>query len=69
MNDMTSRELIISLNFLENKTYDATICEDGVNADRYASDYKLSAGNLSNRDSITIKMAPGGGFVMRLVAK
>ena len=69
MNDATARELTIPLSFLDNKAYEATICEDGINADRYASDYKLFTRNTTNKETVTIKMAPGGGFVMRLVAK
>jgi len=46
--------------------YIAEICEDGINADRYASDYKITESNFTNKDVITIKLAPGGGFMMRL---
>ena len=42
MTDWTERELTIDLSFLDDGIYDASICEDGVNADRYASDYKLT---------------------------
>ena len=69
MNDLTAREFTIPLNFLEDANFDATICEDGINADRYASDYKLYNKSLTNKDSITIKMAPGGGYVIRLKKK
>jgi len=69
MNDLTAREFTIPLNFLEDANFDVAICEDGINADRYASDYKLYSKPLTNKDSITIKMAPGGGFVARLKKK
>lgn len=69
MTDWTSRELTIDLFFLDSGNYEATICEDGINADRYASDYKLTDRQLSNSDRLTIKMAPGGGYVLRLRKK
>jgi alpha-glucosidase len=69
MTDWTPRELTIDLSFLEEGDYEATLCEDGVNADRYASDYKLTNRKLSKTDSYTLKMAPGGGFILRLQKK
>jgi alpha-glucosidase len=69
MTDWTPRELTINLSFLDEGYYEATLCEDGVNADRYASDYKLTNRKFSKTDSYTIKMAPGGGFILRLQKK
>ncbi|MCF2505849.1 glycoside hydrolase family 97 protein [Dyadobacter sp. CY107] len=69
MNDLTPRALTISLDFLKQHKYDATICEDGVNADRYAADYKLISQEMTSTDKLQIKMAPGGGFLIRLKAK
>lgn len=66
MGDWTARELTISLEFLDEGNYAATICEDGINADRYASDYRLSNTTLNKNSPVTIKLAPGGGWVMRL---
>ena len=66
MNDLTERAFTIPLNFLESEGYSATICEDGMNAARYASDYKLYSKTIKRNDSITIKMAPGGGYLIRL---
>ena len=66
MCDWTPRELLVELPFLESGKYKATVLEDGINADRFASDYKLSDRMVSKSDRIPIKMAPGGGFIMRL---
>ena len=66
MTDWTSRKMNLSLHFLEAGDYEATICEDGINADRYASDYKLSTRKISVNDSLPVEMAPGGGFMLRL---
>lgn len=66
MTDLSKRSFTIPLDFLDNESYAATICEDGINAGRYASDYRLYSQKLSPRDSVSIKMAPGGGYLLRL---
>ena len=69
MTDWTARDLIIDLSFLDEGNYEAAICEDGVNADRYASDYKLLNKQTTKTDSLRISMAPGGGYIVRLQKK
>lgn len=69
MTDGTMRELTIDLSFLDEGVYEATICEDGINADRYASDYKLSTRQIIKKGPVKINMAPGGGYVLRLQKK
>lgn len=69
MTDNTEREFDIPLNFLQDGNYETTICEDGVNADRYPSDYRLYNTELSDKDTLKIKMAPGGGYLARLKKK
>lgn len=69
MTDSTAREFTIPLDFTGDKRFTATICEDGINADRYAADYSLTTKNISSKDSLTFTLQPGGGFVARLVAR
>jgi alpha-glucosidase len=66
MSDWTARELSIDLSFLDTGNYTAEICEDGINADRYASDYVIRQETVISKTRVPIKMAPGGGFLMRL---
>jgi alpha-glucosidase len=67
MSNWQPRELKLSLDFLDDAAeYSTVICEDGVNAGRYASDYKMSETKYTNKDIVNIKLAPGGGFMMRL---
>ncbi|SDF53151.1 alpha-glucosidase [Dyadobacter soli] len=66
LNDSTARELTIPLDFLPPGNYSATICEDGINADRYPADYRLSEAVLTSKNTLQIKLAPGGGYVARL---
>ena len=69
MTDWSARDLSVTLSFLEDDIYEAMICEDGVNADRYPSDYKLLNKEIARTELLKIKMAPGGGYVLRLRKK
>ena len=69
INDATARNLSIPLDFLEPGNYNAVICEDGINADRYAADYKISANTITNKTILPLQLAPGGGYVIKLTKK
>ena len=69
MTDSVSRTLSIRLDFLDEGHYNATICEDGLNADRYAADYKLSSRVVTSNENLSFTMQPGGGYMVRLVKK
>lgn len=66
MTDWTSRSLEIPLHFLEPGNYEMTICEDGINADRYPSDYTIKTIVVNASQQLTIRMAAGGGYLARL---
>jgi alpha-glucosidase len=67
MCDWTPRDLTVKFDFLEDGNYKATICKDGVNADRYAADYVIQKDvQVSRSDSMKIHLAPGGGFLIKL---
>lgn len=66
LNDSTARELSIPLDFLPEGNYRATICEDGVNADRYPADYRISEVLLTPKSILKLKLAPGGGYLVRI---
>ena len=67
MTDWTPREFEIPLAFLGTGPWRAHIWQDGVNAARCAIDYKARTVDVDGRGKLTIKMAPGGGWVARLV--
>lgn len=70
MCDWTSREITVKTDFLNDGEYKATICRDGINADRYAGDYVIQKEiTVSRNNEISIKMAPGGGFLLKLEKK
>jgi alpha-glucosidase len=67
MGDWQARDVKLNFDFLEEDQYNATICKDGINADRYAADYSLTYSNIIKKnDQLTIHLAPGGGFLMKL---
>ena len=69
MTNSQTRSLELKLDFLGEGNFEAEICEDGINADRYPSDYLIRHLSLTKTDNIKIKMAPGGGWMMRLTRK
>lgn len=69
MTDWTAREMDINFSFLKDGNYEATICADGINADSYASDYKMEKITVNKSTSLKLRMAQGGGFVIKLSPK
>lgn len=69
MTDSTTREFNVPLEFIGEGQYAATICEDGINADRYAGDYKITSRVVTSADKLKFVMQPGGGYVVRLLKK
>ena len=45
----------------------AVIFEDGNNAARRAEDYRRGERQVSKRDTLSIRLAPGGGWTARIV--
>ena len=66
MTDWTARTLDVSLAFLDAGSYAATIVSDGMNADRYAADYRIDTLEAGQGSTLKLRLAPGGGYVARL---
>jgi alpha-glucosidase len=67
MGDWSERDLTVKFDFLDKGNYKATICKDGINADRYAADYVIQKEvPVKKNDAIKIHLAPGGGFLIRV---
>lgn len=69
MTNWKQREFEIDLGFLANSNYHARLFTDGKNANKSAQDYKVECLEVSNKQKIGIKMAPGGGFILKLTKK
>jgi alpha-glucosidase len=66
MSNWNGRELEVDFSFLPAGTYWLEAYQDGVNADRYAGDYKKTKTQISNSTKLKITLAPGGGWAARI---
>jgi len=66
MTNWTARDIAVKFDFIDNKNYKATICKDGVNAEKYAGDYAISVQSMKQNDVLKLHLAEGGGFYMKL---
>ena len=67
MTDWDSRDLRVNFSFLKKGKYKAQIFQDGINADRIGNDYVKLEKTIEGATKQTFKLAPGGGFVIKLV--
>ena len=61
-----ARTIELPLSFLDKGDYATTMLIDGINAHHHAEDYRLNREIHHDGETLTIKMAPGGGFVLKL---
>lgn len=66
MTDWTPRDLEIDFSFLPDGNLTLDSYEDGVNADRNASDYRKTTRQINRTTKMKIHLAPGGGFAARI---
>jgi alpha-glucosidase len=66
MTNWTPRDFRISLDFLDAGQYEMTVYADGTNASQYASDYKKTVQQVGKTDTVSLHLAPGGGWVARI---
>ncbi|MBQ4386812.1 MAG: glycoside hydrolase family 97 catalytic domain-containing protein [Prevotella sp.] len=62
MTDWQPRTITIPLAMLGDGSHQAEIFADGVNADRDATDYQKTVRTVGRGDTLTVSMAPGGGW-------
>ncbi len=60
------QELVITLDFLAQGEWVAEIFEDGVNANRDATDYIHREEKVQTGSKFAVKLGPGGGFTARI---
>jgi alpha-glucosidase len=66
MNNWTARELEMDFSFLPEGSFQMEAYQDGENADRFGSDYKLLKSQVNRTTRLKIKLAPGGGWAARI---
>jgi len=69
MSNWNGRTVEVDFSFLDEGDYDAVLVRDGLNADRYPSDYAITKRTISKKSKIDFTMAKGGGFVVVLKRK
>ncbi|MEO1021469.1 MAG: glycoside hydrolase family 97 catalytic domain-containing protein [Bacteroidota bacterium] len=61
-----NREFYINFSFLPEGRYSATVFQDGLNADRFAEDYRIRTLEVTNTSTMNISSAPAGGFAIHI---
>lgn len=64
--DWEPRTLRAPLSFLKRGDWQAEIYADGINADRYASDYRRYTLQITAADTLTLRLSPAGGCMIKL---
>jgi alpha-glucosidase len=62
-------DMDLDLSFLGEGDYVMEVFQDGINADKYASDYKHLKSDVKPGMKMKIHLAPGGGWVARITPK
>jgi len=66
MTNWAERDIEIDLSFLTSGSFTIDAYQDGINADRMASDYKKSTSQVTKSTKLKVHLAPGGGYAARL---
>jgi alpha-glucosidase len=69
LTDWSQRDLDLDLSFLGEGEFAMEVFQDGINADRYASDYKHLKLDVNKGSKMSLHLAPGGGWVARITPK
>jgi alpha-glucosidase len=67
MTDWTPRDVKVDLSFLGPGRFRLEAFADGVNADRWGSDFTRSERGVTSSDVLDLRLAPGGGWAGRIV--
>lgn len=63
LGDWSAHDFEVDLSFLGDGKFDVTTVADGINSEKYPSDYKINKLQLSKKDKLNVQLAPGGGYV------
>ena len=69
INSWKPRKISFNASFLGEGKWCAEIFEDGINADRDATDYVKKSATFAAGDGVSAKLAPGGGWTARFYRK
>lgn len=66
MTNWTERDLELRFDFLPQGELAMTSYEDGVNAHRVGSDFRMRKGKINRQTALKVHLAPGGGWAARI---
>jgi alpha-glucosidase len=66
MSNWTSRTVDIDLSFLPDGNFTIDSYQDGINADRNASDYRKTTASVNRTTKLKLQLASGGGWAARI---
>ncbi|HEY2942267.1 MAG TPA: glycoside hydrolase family 97 protein [Vicinamibacteria bacterium] len=66
MTDWTPRDLDLDLSFLPEGSFELDAYADGINSDRWASDYARTKSDVDRTRRLKVHLAEGGGWAARL---
>ncbi|WP_299807529.1 glycoside hydrolase family 97 protein [uncultured Shewanella sp.] len=72
MGNSMAREFTLDLSLLglnETQKYQMSSFADGINADKYASDYQTRTETVTSKSKVSITLAPSGGWVANLTPR
>ena len=69
MTNWDARKMDLKLDFLSEGNYEITIWQDGINANRRGSDYKMVTKEVKKGDTLKVDLAPGGGWAAVITKK
>ncbi|MCF8241554.1 MAG: glycoside hydrolase family 97 protein [Melioribacteraceae bacterium] len=64
--DWSERDFELNLDFLPKGDYKIDLFIDGINADKYAGDYKRIQRKITSDEILKVHLAPGGGMAARI---
>jgi len=67
MTNWKARELEVDFSFLPQGSFRMDAYQDGVNANRYAGDYKKVTSRITRTERLKVSLAEGGGWAARIV--
>ena len=66
MTDWSPRSLDVDLSFLGDGGFTMDAYQDGINAEKFASDYRKATSSVNKGSKLKINLAPGGGWAARI---
>jgi len=66
MGNSKKRDFTIDLSFLGKGDYLMESFADGINADKYASDYQKRTRKVTANTKVNVQLAPSGGWIARI---